>query len=133
MTVRARRMGWGLTAVVGLFLGFDAVMKLVDHPEVAKTMTELGVPTALDRPLGAVLAACLALFLAPRTAPIGAVLLTGFLGGAVMVHARVGDPLASHTLFPVWVGALAWAGLYLRDERVRRLVTNPNAVKGPNA
>jgi len=58
----------------------------------------------------------------PRTAVLGAVLLTGYLGGAVFVHMRVGDPLISHTLFPIYVGALLWAGLYLRDDRVRRLL-----------
>jgi hypothetical protein len=72
--------------------------------------------------IGAVLLVCVALYLIPRTAPLGAVLLTGYLGGAVLVHLRVGDPLLSHTLFPTYVGTLVWFALYLRDDRVRSLL-----------
>ena len=72
--------------------------------------------------LGFLLAACLVLYLVPKTAPLGAVLLTGYLGGAVAIHLRIGDPAFSHTLFPVYVGAMLWLGLYLRDARVRQLI-----------
>jgi hypothetical protein len=72
--------------------------------------------------LGALSLACLALSLVPRTAVLGAVLWTGYLGGAVATHLRLDHPLASHTLFPVYVAALLWGGLYLRDARVRALV-----------
>jgi len=71
--------------------------------------------------LGVVLLACVALYLTPRVAPLGAMLLTGYLGGAVAMHVRIGDPLFSHTLFPVYVGVMIWAGLMLRDSRVRKL------------
>ena len=73
--------------------------------------------------LGVIVALSLALYLWPRTAVLGAVVLTGYLGGAVAIHARIYDPLFSHTLFPTYVGAMLWAGLFLRDARVRRLVT----------
>ena len=112
-----------LTGIPVLFLAFDAAIKLADAPFVAEASIKLGLPTDISVAIGAVLAICLALYLIPRTAPLGAVLLTGYLGGAVMVHVRVADPLFSHVLFPVYVGALLWAGLYLRDGRVRRLVT----------
>ena len=91
-------------------------------PAVAEASTRLGLPEHLGPTLGLVLLACLALYVVPRTAVLGAVLLTGYLGGAVLAHLRVGDPLISHTLFPIYIGALLWAGLYLRDDRVRRLV-----------
>jgi hypothetical protein len=119
----ARR--WGarvLTGIPVLFLAFDAAIKLVDPPFVAEASVKLGLPANLSVGLGVLLAACLALYVIPRTAPLGAVLLTGYLGGAVLTHLRVGDPLISHTLFPIYVGALVWAGLYLRDDRVRRLL-----------
>jgi len=116
---------WGgriLTGIPVLFLAFDVAIKFADVPEVAAASARLGLPPDLAPYLGAVLLACLALYLVPRTAVLGAVLLTGYLGGAVAIHARVGDPLLSHTLFPVFVGALLWGGLYLRDTRVRALV-----------
>jgi DoxX-like family len=122
---QARRGRWGarlLTGVPVLFLAFDVAIKLVDPPMVAQASAKLGLPAELSVPIGVLLAACLALYLVPRTAPVGAVLLTGYLGGAILSHLRVGDPLLSHTLFPVYVGALLWAGLYFRDDRVRRLL-----------
>ena len=72
--------------------------------------------------LGAIQLACLALYLLPRTAPLGAVLWTGYLGGAIAVHVRVGNPLFTHVLFPTYVAALLWGGLWLRDRRVRALL-----------
>jgi hypothetical protein len=112
-----------LTGIPVLFLAFDVTLKMIQPPAVAEASARLGLPTNLSIPIGLVLAACLALYLVRRTAPLGAVLLTGYLGGAVLAHVRIGDPLLSHTLFPIYVGALLWAGLYLRDERVRRLIT----------
>lgn len=122
-TTRPRRWpGRVITAVPVLFLAFDVAIKLADVPAVAEASAQLGLPAHLGVVLGVVLGACLALYLVPRTAPLGAVLLTGYLGGAVLAHLRIGDPLISHTLFPIYVGALLWAGLYLRDDRVRRLL-----------
>lgn len=111
-----------LSGIPVAFLAFDVAIKLVNPPFVTEASVRIGVPPELTIGLGVLLAACLALYLIPRTAPLGAVLLTGYLGGAVLTHLRIGDPMISHTLFPIYVGALLWAGLYLRDERVRRLV-----------
>lgn len=119
---RSRWIGRVLSGVPVLFLTFDAVIKLVHIPAVAEASAQLGLPDGLSTGLGLILLACLALYLAPRTAALGATLLTGYLGGAVAIHARVGNPLVSHTLFPVYVGALLWAGLFLRDARVRAAV-----------
>ena len=121
-TTQAR---WGariVTAIPVLFLMFDVIIKFANPPAVAEASARLGLPGGIAIPLGIVLAACLALYVVPRTAPLGAVLLTGYLGGAVLAHVRVGDPWLSHTLFPIYVGALLWIGLYLRDHRVRQLL-----------
>lgn len=112
-----------LTGLPVLFLLFDGVIKLIGHPAVAEASAQLGLPVELAPRLGLLLLGCLALHVVPRTALLGAVLLTGYLGGAVLTHLRVDDPLFSHTLFPIYVGAMVWAGLFLRDEGFRRLVT----------
>jgi hypothetical protein len=117
---------WGgrvLTALPVLFMTFDAVIKFAAIPAVAEASEKMGWPAHLNPVLGAVIVLCLALYLWPRTAALGATLFTGYLGGAVAIHARIGDPLATHTLFPIYVGALLWAGLYLRDARVRALLS----------
>ena len=114
-------VSWGLTGLVALFLTFDGAIKLLGIAPVVESFQQLGYPVSLAGTLGLLQLACLALYLFPRTAPLGAVLLTGFLGGAISTHVRIGDPLFSHTLFPVYVAALIWGGLYLRDERVRAL------------
>lgn len=118
------RARWGsrlLTAVPALFLFFDAAVKLADLPGVRQACTRIGLPDHLIGTVAVVELACLGLYLIPRTAVLGAVLLTGFLGGAVVVHLRLDDPLFTHVLFPVYVGALLWGGLFLRDARVRAL------------
>ncbi len=124
-TTRAVWVGRVLSGLPVLFLIFDVTIKLMGHPAVAEASAKLGLPENGSKPIALVLLACLALYLVKRTAPLGAVLLTGYLGGAVLVHVRVNDPLFSHTLFPIYVGAMLWAGLYLRDARVRRLLTAP--------
>jgi hypothetical protein len=121
-TTRAVWAGRVLSGLPVLFLIFDVTIKLIGHPAVAEASAELGLPQNASKPIALVLLACLALYVVKRTAPLGAVLLTGYLGGAVLVHVRVGSPLFSHMLFPIYVGAMLWAGLYLRDARVRRLV-----------
>lgn len=82
---------------------------------------ELGYPAAVVRPLGILFAVMLALLVIPRTAPLGALLWTGYLGGAIATRVRIGNPLFSHVLFPVYVAIMIWGGLYLRDIRVRTL------------
>ncbi|MDQ2834717.1 MAG: DoxX family protein [Acidobacteriota bacterium] len=115
-------VGWGISALVVLFLLMDAVMKFVKPAPVVAVCTKLGLPLEVITPIGVLLLVCTVLYAAPRTALLGAVLLTGYLGGAVSIHVRAGDPLFSHVLFPVYLGGLAWLGLYLRDVRVRSLL-----------
>jgi hypothetical protein len=106
-----------------LFLVMDSVMKLLAMPVVLSTSAELGFPgtPALAHTLGVILLICTALYVYPRTAVLGAVLLTAFLGGTVATHLRVGNPLFTHMLFGVYLGMLLWAGLYLRDASLRAL------------
>ena len=110
-----------LSALPALFLLLDGIMKLVKPPFVVEATVQLGWPESVIVALGVVLIACTILYLIPRTAVLGAILLTGYLGGAVATHVRVGGPLFS-ILMPVILGAMLWGGLYLRDERVRSLV-----------
>ena len=118
-----RRIGLALSAIALLFLLLDAVMKLLALPQVLSTTEQLGYPGTVEfaRLLGMVLLVCTALYAWPRTAGLGAVLLTGYLGGAIATHVRVGSPLFTHILFGVYVALFVWGGLYLRDERVRAL------------
>ena len=113
-----------LTALAAAFLLFDGVMKLVKPPVVVKATVELGYPESTIVGIGVVLLVCTILYLIPRTSILGAVLLTGYLGGAVASNVRVGNPLFSHVLFPVYVGAMVWGGLYLRDTRLRTLISS---------
>jgi hypothetical protein len=110
-----------VSGLVAAFLLFDAVLKLVKPPFVVEGTVKLGYPAGAIVPLGVVLLASTVLYLVPRTAPFGALLLTGYLGGAVATHVRVGDPLASHVLFPIYVAVFVWGGLWLRDARLRAL------------
>jgi hypothetical protein len=124
VTRRARIAGRIISALPVLFLTFDVCIKLTDLPMVREASVQLGLPSSITLGVALLLAACLALYVVPRTAVIGAVLLTGYLGGAVLVHLRVDSPWFSHTLFPVYVGAMLWLGLFLRDARVRRLLSS---------
>jgi hypothetical protein len=117
------RAGTMLTALPVLFLVFDSVIKLVVIQPVVDSMTQLGWPVDLAPVIGAIELICLALYLVPRTAALGALLLTAYLGGAVATHARVESPLLTHTLFPVYVAVLLWVGLLLREPRLRELLT----------
>ncbi len=112
-----------LSTLAVLFLIFDTVIKLMQIQPVKESFARLGYPTSIAVGIGALELACLALYLIPRSSILGAVLLTGYLGGAVATHVRVGDPLLSHTFFPVYIGALIWGGLALRNSRVRTLAT----------
>jgi hypothetical protein len=116
-----------LSALATLFMLFDSAGKLLRLDPVLKGTAELGYQTSAIVPIGLMLLGCVVLYLVPRTALLGAVLLTGYLGGAVASQMRVGNPLLSHTLFPVYFAALVWGGLYLRDGRVRALL----APRGP--
>ncbi len=105
-----------------LFLLVDGGIKLVPLDIVNETSRELGIPEHLARTLGVLTLIGVLLYAWPRTAILGAILLTGYLGGAIYVHVRAGSPLFSHTLFGVYLGLLIWGGLYLRDGTVRALI-----------
>ena len=111
-----------ISAIPTLFLLMDAIGKLVKPEPVVTGTVELGYPETVIIPLGIVLLICTILYLIPTTSILGAILLTGYLGGAVATHARVGSPIFSHLLFPVYLGIMIWLGLYLRDVRLRSLV-----------
>jgi hypothetical protein len=111
-----------MSALPVLFLLMDGVMKLMKPEFVVKATVQLGYPESVIFPLGIIVLVCVILYVIPRTAVLGAILLTGYLGGAVATHVRVGDPLFSHTLFPVYFAILVWGGLYLREERLRALI-----------
>lgn len=121
----AAAMRWGgrvLTGLVALFLAMDAAMKLADAIWVRQAAAGIGWPASLDRPLGAITLVGLVLLVIPRTAVLGAIWLTGLFGGAIAAHLRQGDPLFSHVLFGAYLGVAMWAGLWLRDDRVRALI-----------
>jgi hypothetical protein len=111
-----------LTTLVALFLTFDAGIKLVMAKPAVEGSAQLGFAPQDVFAIGVIAAVCLVVYLIPRTAPIGAVLWTGYLGGAIVTHLRVHDPLLTHTLFPIYLAALIWGGLYLRDPRVRAVI-----------
>jgi hypothetical protein len=123
-TTKPRRLwiGYIVSGLPALFLLFDALGKFVKPAAVVEGTVALGYPESVILTLGIVLLVSTALYLAPRTSVLGAILLTGYLGGAVATHLRVGSPLLTHTLFPVYLGVLIWLGLYLRDVRLRALV-----------
>jgi len=116
-------VGRGLSALVVLFMAFDGVGKLVVERHVVTAMAELGWPASQTVGLGLLILACTALYAIPRTSFVGTILLTGFLGGATAAKGRLGVEDGGF-LFSVATGVLAWAGLALRDERVRALVTS---------
>ncbi|HEY1308163.1 MAG TPA: DoxX family protein [Vicinamibacterales bacterium] len=125
-----RKHSWGgivLTVLVTAFLIFDAVIKLIVIGPVVTAFGELGYPISLAPVIGTLALACLALYLLPRTSFLGAILLTGYLGGAVASHVRIGSPLLTHKLFPIYIALMVWGGLFLRDPRLRDLV-----LKGPS-
>ena len=113
-----------MSAVVVLFLIFDATIKLIPIQPVIDSMNELGYPptVGLARGIGIVTVVCILLYAWPRTAVLGAILMTGLFGGAIATHLRIGSPVFSHLLFGVYLGLLAWGGLWLRDPRLKALM-----------
>jgi hypothetical protein len=114
--------GYVLTTLVALFLAFDTVMKVLRLAPAIQGTTELGYPADSVFVIGVIELACLLLYLIPRTSVLGALLLTGYLGGAIAAHVRVGSPLLGYTLFPIYVAAMLWGGLYLREPRLKQLL-----------
>jgi len=111
-----------ISALPILFLLIDGIMKLIKPLIVMTATVELGYRETVIVPLGVLLLTSTILYAVPRTSVLGAILLTGYLGGAVATNVRVGTPLFSHVLFPVYLGVLIWLGLYLRDARLRALL-----------
>lgn len=118
-----KRVGIGLSVVATLFLAMDAGGKLFAPALMIANSPPIGIPASVDfyRLLGGILAVCTALYALPRTAVLGAVLLTGYLGGAVATHLIAGSPLFGFTLFGVYLGLIVWGGLWLRDDRLRTI------------
>lgn len=111
-----------LSGLPVLFLLFDGLIKVMRLPVVTESFVKLGYNPGLAAPLGFTLLACTLLYAIPGTSVLGAIFLTGYLGGAVATHVRLGDPLFSHALFPTYLALLIWGGLFLRDARLRVLV-----------
>jgi DoxX-like protein len=117
-----RRAGGILSGLAILFLLFDSFGKLVKAPQVIEATIQLGYPESSIRVIGTILLVCVILYAIPRTSVLGAILLTGYLGGAVATNLRVEAPLFSHILFPLYVAALIWGGIYLREDRLREVL-----------
>ncbi len=130
----SKKMIWTgrvLSGLAVLFLLFDGIMKFfMDKlpPEALQAGAVLQWPVELMPVVGTILLVCVALYIIPRTSVIGAILLTGYLGGAIASHVRVRNPLFSHTLFPIYIAAFIWVGLYLRDSRVKAIIMPKEAV-----
>jgi DoxX-like protein len=118
---RSRAAGAVCTVVAASFLAFDTILKVLRLDAAVEGTTSIGYPADTVLWIGAIELVCLVLYLVPRTAVLGALLMTGYLGGAVATHVRISSPLLTHTLFPVYVALLLWGGLYLRDPRLRAL------------
>jgi hypothetical protein len=128
-STKARWVGRILSAIAVLFLTWDGVIKIMTIAPVVEAFTRLGYPVSLAAGIGALEIACVAVYVVPRTSLLGAVLLTGYLGGAIATHVRVQDPFFTHVVFPVYVAALVWIGLLLRDARVRALTKQAFAAR----
>ena len=121
ITAPSKKMLWAgriMSALPVLMLLFSAAMKFVKSLEVAQGFTHLGYPESLALGLGIVELACTVIYIIPRTSVLGAILLTGYLGGAIATHVRIGEPF----FMPIILGILVWGGLFLRDERLRALI-----------
>lgn len=120
----AQWLGRLLSGIVILFMLFDGASKLVPWPIVMETMDRIGYGSSenLARSLGAISLVCTTLYAIPPTSILGAILLTGYLGGAMASHVRIDSPLFSHILFGFYLGVMVWGGLWLRDRKLRALV-----------
>lgn len=115
------RTGWAVSGLIAAFMLFDVVGKFAKPAGVMEAFQRTGWPIELSVPIGAILLACTIVYLIPRTAVLGAILCTGYLGGAVAANLRLENPLFTHTLFPVYFGVLIWIALWLREPRLRTL------------
>ncbi len=117
-----RWTGRTLSALAVAFLGMNTAIGLLAHPAAVEGTRQLGFRTEVLLPFGLIQLACLVLYVVPRTAPLGAVLWTGWLGGAIATHVRLDHPMLTHALFPLYVAVPLWLGLWLRDARVRAVL-----------
>ncbi|WP_224240196.1 DoxX family protein [Hyalangium gracile] len=120
---KARWTGRLMSGLAILFLAFDSLGKVLQLAPFVQGTTELGFSAGAVFWLGLIQLACVVLYVLPRTGGLGAILLTGWFGGAIATHVRMGSPLFSHTLFPLYVAVLVWGGLYLRSHQVRALLS----------
>jgi hypothetical protein len=120
----ARVLGRILSGLVIVFLLFDAAIKLVPLAVVTETMDRMGYGSSenLARSLGLITIVCTVLYSVPPTSILGAILLTGYLGGAIASHLRIGSPLFTHTLFGLYLGLMVWGGLWLRDKNLQSMI-----------
>lgn len=112
---------WTLTGLAVAFLGFDSVMKLAQLDSAIEVSAQLGFDASDVLVLGVIELVCLIVYLIPTTAILGAVLWTGYLGGAIAIHVQHHNPLFSHVLFPTYIALMLWGGLWLRETRLRAL------------
>jgi len=112
-------VGRVISALTIVFMLFDGSVKILKLPPAVEGTARLGYPVSLVQPIGILALACVILYAIPRTSTLGAILLTGYLGGATATQVRVQDPWF---LFPVAIGVLLWAGLFLRDARLRAII-----------
>jgi hypothetical protein len=111
-----------LSGLITAFLLFDAVIHMLKPAPVVEGFAKLNFPLRFAVPLGIIELVCIVLYVLPRTSILGAIFLTGYLGGAIAIQLPTGNPFFGEVLFPVYVGAILWGGIYLRDERLRSLV-----------
>jgi hypothetical protein len=121
VSLNATLAGKVVSGLAAVFVAIDGIVKLATPTPVTEAMAELGYPERMAVGLGVLLLACLAVYLYPRTSILGAVLMTGYLGGAIASQVRIEAGIFS-IIFPIILGAMFWVGLYLRDERLRALV-----------
>ena len=110
--------GRALTGVAVAFMLFDSITKILKVDAVVKASAQFGYPVSLLSAIGIILLCCIVVYVIPRTSILGALLITGYLGGAVEANLRIGTPLFTNALFPVYFAVLVWAGLFLRDKEL---------------
>ncbi|MGB8889108.1 MAG: DoxX family protein [Candidatus Korobacteraceae bacterium] len=129
----SKKMIWTgriVSALVIVLMLFDATIKVLRLPAAVAGAVQVGYPANVVLPIGIVLLVCVVLYAIPRTSILGAILLTGYLGGAVATNVRISSPLLSYGLLPAYIGVLAWGGLFLRDESLRQLIPLRSSDRG---
>lgn len=125
---RTIKIGWAISILTASLLMLDGIMKIIQPTEVIEATTRLGYHEDSIFTIGIILIVCTILYLIPKTSLWGAILLTGFLGGAVATHFRIDSPLFSHQLFPIYIGIFIWLGITLRNPLIRQLFINSKSI-----